>query len=165
MSAPSTMASVIRASAYSFCASCRNPANSTSGWSRTASSPSLMASAASAISSCARPVSRRWIARIAFAHDRMARRAAGRARSRAAIFSSNRRWKSRWKSSKATGIRWSAGGGLELPGRPHHDVDFLGVDHGETVVRRTRGVSPADRHVSFVHPVTRPLLLKGGAGG
>src|SRR3990172_3574995 len=104
-----------------------------SGCSLTASRPSSSAALASSISRCARSSSPRWIARIAFAQERIARRESGRARSRAAMRPAIRR-----RGSGGGGDGGGGGGGvagLHRDEEPHvgaegHQQDRGRVPHG-----------------------------------
>src|SRR5262249_9980186 len=101
-SSPATSEYVRFASAYSFSASSRYPANRTSGCWVTPSIPSSSAVRDSRISPRATSNSPRWTARIAFAEARIERRAAGRAFSRAAVLASKRSWSASARSSRFT---------------------------------------------------------------
>src|SRR4051812_2598634 len=149
ISSPATNAAVIRASAYSFCASWRYPAKRTSWCSSTAASPQSRAARASPISSEAFSASPRWTARIAFADERIAEREAISACSRAAVFSSKRRWNSRVRSSRLTRAGPSGARDVELARGPHDHVHAIAlVERAEPVVSRARGATLALRDVA-----------------
>src|SRR3990170_3465622 len=158
--APVTTASVILASAYSFWASWRYPAYRICGWSSTAARPSSIAAFASSISRCATSSSPRWIARIAFAQERIAAREAGSARSRASMTSSNRRRSPSEMSSRFTTRRLHAGDADVAAGRPDHDGRAVfGAEGGEAV---EGGARRAPRCVGCVPETSAPRTCRRG---